>query len=239
MTPRPRKPGSASEVQVAGHQIAAAANWLNAEIRNICDEWATKLINDAAELADMEAPIGDTPVTGDLLTLWELTKLRIRREAKVEHEHVVAAARAAGATWEQIGDACGITRQGAYDRWGKMVKERESQPEPSFAVDPLDEYDPGGHAEGSPRPRRRYVRKPMTDSRKPKKATGTTTPALPTAWTATSSKDSAPPPTHAWEILVARGLETPSYREPSVENRRHDRQRAAEDRTVHRRPPRP
>ncbi|WP_069167263.1 hypothetical protein [Nocardia altamirensis] len=207
MTPRASKPGAASGLQVDEHGIAAAANWLNAEIRNICDEWATKLINDAAELVGAEAPIGDTPVTGDLLTLWELTKLRIRREAKVEHEHVVAAARAAGATWEQIGEACGITRQGACDRWGKMVKERESQPDPSFAIDPLDEYDPGGHAEGSPRPRRRYVRKPMPTSQRRRKATATTTFALPIAGIVPSHKDPAPSSNTAMEIGLAKYAE--------------------------------
>ncbi|MFC9437881.1 hypothetical protein [Nocardia sp. NPDC057030] len=211
MTSRVGEPGSAAEVQVPAHRIADAASSLNAEIRNMCDDWATKLINDAAKLAEMDAPIGDTPVTGDLLTLWELTKLRIRREAKVEHEHVVAAARAAGATWEQIGDACGITRQGAYDRWGKMVKERESQPEPQLAIgplDPLDEYDPGGHAEGSPRPRRRYVRKPTPASQKKKKPKAKTMPAPSAAKTATSYRATQPPSTKVQDIAAVRYMES-------------------------------
>lgn len=208
MKSRGSKSGAAFQVEVAEHRIGAAANWLNAEIRNICDDWATKLINEAAEDAGAEAPIGDTPVTGDLLILWELTKLRIRREAKVEHEHVVAAARLAGATWEQIGEACGITRQGAYDRWGKLIKERESQPRPSVAVDPLDEYDPRGHTEGSPRPRRRrYVRKPMPASQK-KKPRPKTIPALSAGKTATGYRATPPPSTKVQDIAAARYMES-------------------------------
>jgi hypothetical protein len=42
------------------------------------------------------------------------------RAAGEELDAAVAAARAAGATWQQIADAAGMRRQSAWTRWGKV-----------------------------------------------------------------------------------------------------------------------
>lgn len=40
------------------------------------------------------------------------------RSAAAELEEAVRLARAAGATWQQVADACGMTKQSAWQRWG-------------------------------------------------------------------------------------------------------------------------
>jgi hypothetical protein len=52
---------------------------------------------------------------------WHLTKLRIARVADVDATGSVIGARRRGATWKQIGAACGISRQAAHDRWSRYV----------------------------------------------------------------------------------------------------------------------
>lgn len=44
------------------------------------------------------------------------------REAHARLERSVAEARAAGATWSQIGDAAGMSRQSAHERWGHFPR---------------------------------------------------------------------------------------------------------------------
>lgn len=71
----------------------------------------------------------DTP-EGRLRTTQEyLTRLKILKAANVDLERTVVEARAERITWEQIGEACGISRQGAYDRWGTAVKQTEQHRE--------------------------------------------------------------------------------------------------------------
>ncbi|MGK8487087.1 hypothetical protein [Nocardia asiatica] len=155
--PGPEQAAPTAFPQLQDHEIARAAGQLNVTIKRRCDELAAELLNEAAHRQGHPTVIGAAPVLGPLLVALELTKLRIRCEARVDYEGVVVSARAAGATWEQIGATCGISRQAAYDRWGKMVKQLTVEPEP--AEDPLEQYDPGGQREtGTPR-RRRYVRK--------------------------------------------------------------------------------
>ncbi|MGM0384787.1 MAG: hypothetical protein ACQERF_02230 [Actinomycetota bacterium] len=43
-------------------------------------------------------------------------------DAHTRLEAAVRAARAAGATWAQIGEATGVTRQAAHERWGHMPR---------------------------------------------------------------------------------------------------------------------
>lgn len=42
-----------------------------------------------------------------------------RKEADAELTEAVAKAQAAGVSWERIGEAAGVTRQAAWQRWGK------------------------------------------------------------------------------------------------------------------------
>jgi len=44
------------------------------------------------------------------------------REAQARLEQSVRDARAAGATWSQIGDATGMSRQSAHERWGHLPR---------------------------------------------------------------------------------------------------------------------
>lgn len=50
---------------------------------------------------------------------WHLLKLRIARAAGVDQTGNAIGAHKHGASWATIAEACGITRQAAYDRWGK------------------------------------------------------------------------------------------------------------------------
>ncbi|WP_063048301.1 hypothetical protein [Nocardia arthritidis] len=134
--------------------VALAAAQLNQEIRRKCDELAGDLLNEAAKLQGLPEPVGVEPLGGTLRTALELAKLRIRDQANVDVDGTVKSARESGATWEQIGSACGITRQAAYDRWGKMMKSiRKATEAPK---DPLEQYDPGGKPEQA---KRRYTRR--------------------------------------------------------------------------------
>lgn len=47
-----------------------------------------------------------------------------REEARINAELLAAviAARADGLTWKEIGDAAGLTRQGAHKRWAELVE---------------------------------------------------------------------------------------------------------------------
>lgn len=119
-----------------------AVGELTASIRQWCDELATELLNRAALREGRPPPVGPELLDGQPRLLWELTKLRIRHQAKVDPLRAVGTARAAGATWQQIGAACDMTRQGAYDRWGKVVKQFliEMDSEPPL----LEKFDPGG-----------------------------------------------------------------------------------------------
>jgi hypothetical protein len=52
---------------------------------------------------------------------WELLQLRIGLGAGLDPLPVLVGLRRAGATWEQIGRAAGITRQSAHERWATQV----------------------------------------------------------------------------------------------------------------------
>lgn len=52
---------------------------------------------------------------------WHLVKIRILHSAGIAPTGDVLNARLYGATWQAIGDACGTTRQAAFDRWAKLA----------------------------------------------------------------------------------------------------------------------
>lgn len=62
----------------------------------------------------------DTPAGNARRREWHLVKLQISREAGVDQTGNAINARHCGASWEEIGQACGITRQAAHDRWAKF-----------------------------------------------------------------------------------------------------------------------
>lgn len=53
---------------------------------------------------------------------WHLTKLHICRAARLDPTGDAINARRAGASWVEIGAACGITRQAAHDRWARYIQ---------------------------------------------------------------------------------------------------------------------
>lgn len=64
----------------------------------------------------------ERPAPGHRLREWALIKVRIARAANVGLTAAVLHARRHGATWAAIGEACGISRQGAYLRWAEYER---------------------------------------------------------------------------------------------------------------------
>jgi hypothetical protein len=104
------------------------------EISKAADELRTVIALEVGKLADQilgrpefgspewksQHETRDTP-EGKARTLeWHLTKIAILHEAgRVSPTGDVLGARKHGATWQAIADACGITKQAAFDRWAK------------------------------------------------------------------------------------------------------------------------
>jgi hypothetical protein len=90
-------------------------------------------VTEAGRQAD--ALLGEPPLPGSLewhaeegtdapayrQRAWELLQLRIGMGAGLDPLPVLVGLRRAGATWEQIGRAAGITRQSAHERWASQV----------------------------------------------------------------------------------------------------------------------
>jgi hypothetical protein len=104
-----------------------------AEIAKAADELRTAISLHVGRLADQilgrpelgtpewreEFEARDTPEGQPVRREWHLVKIQICREAKVDQTGDVINARRYGATWQAIGDACGTSRQAAFDRWAK------------------------------------------------------------------------------------------------------------------------
>lgn len=125
--------------------IARAAAQLELAINDKCEELARELTGSLLNNAEWGLcnNSGNPGQRSDQLQL-ELTKLRIRYVANTELGAAVAAARLAGATWSQVGNACGSSKQAAYERWHKVVKKFEQARHAAERrpIDPLDQYDP-------------------------------------------------------------------------------------------------
>jgi hypothetical protein len=90
-------------------------------------------VTEAGRQAD--ALLGEPPLPGSLewhaeegsgapaqrQRAWELLQLRIGLGAGLDPLPVLIGLRRAGASWEQIGRAAGITRQSAHERWAAQV----------------------------------------------------------------------------------------------------------------------
>ncbi len=68
-------------------------------------------------LAEREAPAG---VRAQKLREWHLLKITLCVAADVGLAGEVINARLYGASWQQVGDALGVSRQAAHERWGKV-----------------------------------------------------------------------------------------------------------------------
>jgi hypothetical protein len=122
--------------------IARLASALNREIRSASlrlvreqlgrpqpgtEEWAAEVRSD------------DSPEKRNATKLELMTHLRVLKAAHANLDRAVVDARLAGVTWAEVGAGCGMSRQGAYDRWGKFVKQVESAR--SAAREPVDRGD--------------------------------------------------------------------------------------------------
>ncbi|MGH8967772.1 MAG: hypothetical protein ACRDXB_20960 [Actinomycetes bacterium] len=90
-------------------------------------------VTEAGRQAD--AVLGEPPVPGSVewhaeqgtgapvhrQRAWELLQLRIGLGAGMDPLPVLVGLRRAGVTWEEIGQAAGITRQSAHERWSRQV----------------------------------------------------------------------------------------------------------------------
>ncbi|WP_406238447.1 hypothetical protein [Nocardia sp. NBC_01009] len=136
----------------------AAVSELSSALLTECEKLARKLLSEpnaaGTEFTDLDLA---------------LTKLRIMRrlnEVSLDLTGLVAASRNAGATWEQIGSTCGITKQAAYDRWRVAVKTLEEGAEwaekrSKLPIDPLDQFDTRYVYDGRPARRRRSRSQPQ------------------------------------------------------------------------------
>lgn len=53
---------------------------------------------------------------------WHLTKIMIAVQAGIDPTGDAVNAKRYGATWQQVADTCGVTRQAAYDRWNAAIE---------------------------------------------------------------------------------------------------------------------
>jgi hypothetical protein len=115
--------------------ISKAADELRTAIALKCGELADQILG-RPELGSPEwvAEQGakDTPEGRARLAEWDLVKLRIYREAGTDPTGAAINARQHGASWADIGAACGTSRQAAHERWGHVTKD----PEPELAPQP-------------------------------------------------------------------------------------------------------
>jgi hypothetical protein len=108
--------------------IEALAAELNTMIHVRCRELARKqlgrpLYGTDEWAAEISAPNSDQRRT--TVKHEYMTRLRILKAARADLQRAVLDARKHGLSWRDVGRACGITRQAAYDRWGAAEKQQE------------------------------------------------------------------------------------------------------------------
>lgn len=102
-----------------------------AQIRVAGDQLKDTIVFKAGQLADQilgrpefgtdawlaERAARDTPTGQQRLREWHLVKIRLYTVVGMDPIGDAINARKAGATWDDIGDACGMTSQSAQERW--------------------------------------------------------------------------------------------------------------------------
>ncbi|WP_280436787.1 hypothetical protein [Nocardia carnea] len=104
-----------------------------------------------------------------------LAKVRILVAADLDPSTPAIMAKYAGATWAELGDAAGITRQAAQNRWKTRIEkytlDRENAEEERRKnkpyVSPIDEYDPEGKGVAGEATRGRRGPRKRTDKQPP------------------------------------------------------------------------
>lgn len=90
------------------------------ELRHVVTQKLNELADRMVDIPLAGTSDWDTAEGQDRLRRWCLLKVEIAIKAKVDATGSVLNARRFGATWTNIGEACGTTKQAAYDRWGKL-----------------------------------------------------------------------------------------------------------------------
>jgi hypothetical protein len=104
--------------------VTRAADELRTIITRECGRLADEILGRPELGSDewiSEQGTQGTPEGQARLREWQLTKVRIYRAADVDPTGAVINARENGATWQDIGDACGMARQSAFERWAKFT----------------------------------------------------------------------------------------------------------------------
>lgn len=112
--------------------IRKLAAELNTTIYTTCRELARRELGRPAFGTDdwaAEISAADTSERRREVKQEYLTRLRILRTARVDLQRTVLEARKHRLSWRDIGSACGMTRQAAYDRWGAAEKQQEQADE--------------------------------------------------------------------------------------------------------------
>lgn len=106
--------------------ISAAADQLTNTIAEKLGDLADELMGRPANwsgsdawITYVEARQNGEPWALKVTCDWHMTKLAISRAAKIDPTGDVINARRYGATWQDIAEQCGISRQAAFDRWAK------------------------------------------------------------------------------------------------------------------------
>lgn len=108
-------------------EIAAAADDLYETMARRCAELADQILGRPKVGTDAwkaEHATKDTPEGQAKIVEWHLLKIQIYRRARVNPIGDVVNARQRGASWQAIADVCGISRQAAFDRWSKYLKQK-------------------------------------------------------------------------------------------------------------------
>jgi hypothetical protein len=108
------------ELTVEG-QASKLRDAIARELGNLADELLGRPAFGSEDWLDIHKALNrDKTAESEWRREWHLTKITISREAKIDPTGDVLNARYHGATWENIADACGITRQRAHERWAKL-----------------------------------------------------------------------------------------------------------------------
>jgi hypothetical protein len=104
-------------------------------------------------LVDMNAYRRHTPPSAEaeLARLDAALERYRRRTGEIAREFAVAVGACidAGATWGEVGERIGMTKQGARDHWASLIREMSAGPARIDAV-PADQARPGPRAAGGP-----------------------------------------------------------------------------------------
>ncbi|MEV0359066.1 hypothetical protein AB0H71_23715 [Nocardia sp. NPDC050697] len=123
-------------------EIATTAQELSAQLVTSVRDAASLLL---ADVMDDNEAIANSQVGAHIqLTLIEI---RLMQTLGFNLDGAIATAREAGATWDQIGQIFDLTRQGAYERWGKPARQlldaRQARADRAAEpINPLDQFDP-------------------------------------------------------------------------------------------------